>query len=88
MPPRKIEKFAVRKAKWSKERSFQNSQLVITKYYQVLRRDRRIITSHFNAFGIMARLISELHELTKGSKGPSNPGRGQCHASILACSTI
>lgn len=40
-------------------------QSVITKYYQVLTRDSRIITGRFNAVGIMARLISELPELTK-----------------------
>jgi len=40
-------------------------QLVIIKYYQVLMRDRQII-GDFNAVGIMARLISELLEFTKG----------------------
>lgn len=40
-------------------------QSVITKYYQVLMRDRQIIADRFNVVGIMARLISELLELTK-----------------------
>lgn len=40
-------------------------QSVITKYYQVLMRGRQIIADRFNVVGIMARLISELLELTK-----------------------
>lgn len=62
--PRKIGRFnfdSAMKTEWSE--GFHAWQSVITKYYQVLMRGRQIIVDRFNA--VTARLISELHELTK-----------------------